>query len=219
MCDAPSEDTHSPIPPFRGISCRARLRVFLCMSSSVMPWYTRVSFHTGFRVLRSVFVLSLFDCGRPKKTRSDYTPEFRPARISAPAGDAPAHLGDGEPATPGEHQGGALHKHRGLGDAWESLDFVTPWGLFPQGEGEKGAQGRPWGLRSRLSRSKGGGSGESRSCHSLMCLSRTRVQNLRQKKLKEISANESKRNQSNSQHHSWISPQQDQESPVHKAKL
>ena len=31
------------------------------MSSSVMPWYTRVSFHTGLRVLRSVFVLSLFD--------------------------------------------------------------------------------------------------------------------------------------------------------------
>lgn len=127
----------TPIPPFRGISCRARLRVFLCMSSSVMPWYTRVSFHTGFRVLRSVFVLSLFDCGRPKKTWSDYTPEFRPARIPAPARDAPAHLGDGEPATPREHQGGALHKHRGLGDAWESLDFVTPWGLFPQGEGKK----------------------------------------------------------------------------------
>lgn len=31
------------------------------MSSSVMPWYTRVSFHTGLRVLRSVFVLSLLD--------------------------------------------------------------------------------------------------------------------------------------------------------------
>ena len=31
------------------------------MSSSVMPWYTRVSFHMGLRVLRRVFVLSLFD--------------------------------------------------------------------------------------------------------------------------------------------------------------
>lgn len=37
------------------------LSVFRVMSSSVMPWYTRVSFHTGLRVLRRVFVLSLFD--------------------------------------------------------------------------------------------------------------------------------------------------------------
>lgn len=80
------------------------------MSSSVMPWYTRVSFHTGFRVLRSVFVLSLFDCG-VKQTRRNYSPESFPAQIPAPGRDAPshlAHLGDGEAAAPGEHQGGIL---------------------------------------------------------------------------------------------------------------
>lgn len=106
------------------------------MSSSVMPWYTRVSFHTGFRVLRSVFVLSLFDCG-VKQTRRNYSPESFPAQIPAPGRDAPshlAHLGDGEAAAPGEHQGGILQW--GLVTC-ESFDFVTPWGLFPQGEGKK----------------------------------------------------------------------------------
>lgn len=55
--DPQSPSHHTPGYP----SSSACLRVFLCMSSSVMPWYTRVSFHTGLRVLRSVFVLSLFD--------------------------------------------------------------------------------------------------------------------------------------------------------------
>lgn len=38
--------------------------VLRCMSSSVIPWYTRVSFHTGFRVPFRVLVRSLLDWGK-----------------------------------------------------------------------------------------------------------------------------------------------------------
>lgn len=55
---------------------RSCLSVLRCMSSSVMPWYTRVSFHTGLRVLRRVFVLSLFDCGSDTRRRN-YTPKIQ----------------------------------------------------------------------------------------------------------------------------------------------
>ena len=35
------------------------LSVLVVMSAAVMPWYMRVSLHTGFRVFFKVFVLSL----------------------------------------------------------------------------------------------------------------------------------------------------------------
>jgi len=38
------------------------LRVLRCISSSVSPWYTSVSFQFGLRVLRRVLVRNLVDC-------------------------------------------------------------------------------------------------------------------------------------------------------------
>lgn len=43
--------------------CRGTyLSVLVVMSAAVMPWYTSVSFHTGFNVFFRVLVRSLFAC-------------------------------------------------------------------------------------------------------------------------------------------------------------
>lgn len=121
--DPQSPSHHTPGCP----SSSACLRVFLCMSSSVMPWYTRVSFHTGLRVLRSVFVLSLFDYSIKTKHGTMTPLKSSPPKFQLLAEecklDAPSPLvhkrwfdralqdvitacwgcRTGEPSTPGEH--------------------------------------------------------------------------------------------------------------------
>lgn len=52
---------HNPEMNFWGVS--TYLSVFVVMSAAVMPWYTSVSFHTGFKVFFSVLVRSLFAWG------------------------------------------------------------------------------------------------------------------------------------------------------------
>lgn len=139
------------------------------MSSSVMPWYTSVSFHTGFRVLRSVFVLSLFDCGG-QTDREESHPGTPPCPNSSSWQGCPITSG-----ASGERQGGILHKHHGFGDmrGW----ILSLPGVYSLKEREKDAQGQLWWLREQLSWSKGGDSGELRSCHLLVCLSQPHIQN------------------------------------------
>lgn len=54
-----------PNGPQDGNTHRSVLRY---MSSSVMPQYVSVSFHTGFKVFRTVLVFSLLACGIPKES-------------------------------------------------------------------------------------------------------------------------------------------------------
>lgn len=61
------------------------LSVFVVMSAAVIPWYTSVSFHTGFKVFFNVFVRSLFAWGDKRESMKishwKWVPEIRGLKI------------------------------------------------------------------------------------------------------------------------------------------